>query len=550
MATSDPRLAPADAKLQLGRQLLAQGQLQSALETFVSLAHEFPEADAAIAEAQGQVAGVVMAQGDLAYALTLNESIVSRFRASAVPRIMACVAAALSNAGVILMRERRPAEAVQLFQDLCDTFGSSSEPALLDHVSCALYNKGIALRDAGRRAEAIGVFSEAVERFGDSSAAGSRRFAAMALYSRAITQAALRDPKGSVASSDEMWKRFGDSTDPAIVERVAKVMYHRAILFGVHGMLREAIQGFEWVIGHFPGDQPPILPAITAGARRRATLYAAIESAQHALHNLVAQTDLEEWDRDVSNAPPDQREALARRRDEYREMIQEQSNKATALHQQAASTLINYVAVGAPFGLFLWNFDAANAVRSGTLGTMPIRISMPELHSAASAVERQIVQAYGDKIPFVGLAHNTPSPLSFYEHHIPKLEVANERWQSVVEELVKAAEIIFVHVGSITPGVLEELAVIQSCDKATSTMVLISADDEQANMTDVVAGAYQAPPPGPRASADDERLKPFPFVRNLAAFETDPLKEFWSGLMDMTLSIDPNERAHWDGVVF
>jgi hypothetical protein len=31
MATSDPRLAQADAKLQLGRQLLAQGQLQSAL---------------------------------------------------------------------------------------------------------------------------------------------------------------------------------------------------------------------------------------------------------------------------------------------------------------------------------------------------------------------------------------------------------------------------------------------------------------------------------------------------------------------------------------
>jgi hypothetical protein len=287
-----------------------------------------------------------------------------------------------------------------------------------------------------------------------------------------------------------MWKRFGDSTDPAIVERVAKVMYHRAILFGVHGMLHEAIQGFEWVIGHFQGDQPPILPAITAGARRRATLYAAIESAQHALHNLVAQTDLEEWDRDVSNAPPDQREQLARRRDEYREMIQEQSNKATALHQQAASTLINYVAVGAAFGLFLWHFDAANAGAQRTQHDADQDLDAGTSLRVERRQKRQIVQAYTTRYrSWVWLTIRRP--LSFYEHHIPKLEVANERWQSVVEELVKAAEIIFVHVGSITPGVLEELGVIQSCDKATSTMVLISADDEQTNVTDVVTGAYR-----------------------------------------------------------
>jgi tetratricopeptide (TPR) repeat protein len=556
----DGRVQQAEVLVATGVVSMQMGHGDDALTTLDRVLAEYPDATEPVAVALSYKAEYLMRLRRLDDAFGTCQELLGRHHGPVGDRVALCIANTLLTQGIIEIQRRRPTHAIGALDEFRRRFGDSTEAYYRQRLAAVLYNLGIALRDAGRLADAVPVFTEAVEQFAESDEPGLRRFAAMALYNRAIAQARLLDPSACSASTAEMGRRFGGSDDPVVVERLAKVRYHHGVMRGLLGTHEEAIADFRHIVQGFAREQAPVIQAIVAGARRRALFSATMAPSEHSTSNAMVQTDLREWETDVRDATPAARPNVERRLKEYREMIGEEVKKRSASHGQASAILRRYLFEGEPFGLFLRSFGLENEVRIGAdvIGT-PARMALLRVGGdaeAAGEIERQVATAFQDRLQFFAVGHNVPLALSQYAHHLPKLEVPNEIWQPVLEELASAAEIIITHVELLSPGVVEELRAIRRLGKDTRTIVVLSTPSDSTLTTrGFVQIAYNAGAAGPLASADHGEIRPFPWIVHAAELTAHPLKE-WDlvhGLLvriDAIRQQDPGVRARWDGVTF
>lgn len=551
--STDPavRLDLARAMLNIGVILKGTGEPAAAVGAFDRVIREYPEDIPSVATALHSKGGALMAEGRLGEAAEAYTEFIRRFGDLTAQGYADAIASALSNRGIVLAGQGRPDAAVASLDEVVRRFGDSADARLLDRVAGALYNKGIVLRDAGRAGEALAAFTEAVERFADSPAAGPRRWAAMALYNRAITLAKGGDVAGSVTSAEEMVRRFNDSDDPAVRERLAKALYNRALILRHEGMLKEAVEAFWDIEGRFARDRGPVVQSVVAAARRYGLfILAGVNPVGHAWANIFTQTTFREFEQDVQEALPEDKEVSAERLAHYQGLVKDLVRQDVETHQQAARVLVKYLDEGEPFGLFLRNFEIEGFLRMGATGAGPVRASVQL--PRAGVVEQYIAQAFGERVPFLGISNNAPT-LPGDERHIPKLELPNERWQEVVEELVRAAEIIVANVERLTPGVLFELDTIRRLGRLEQTVVVISEPDEL--MSALPRVLIDAPAPeAPKASHDSAPLAPFRRVAYAADLparpEDSPIFSDLLGRIDGIRRLGLAERMRWDGITF
>ena len=145
--------------------------------------------------------------------------------------------------------------------------------------------------------------------------------------------------------------------------------------------------------------------------------------------------------------------------------------------------------------------------------------------------------------PVTSLAVGNPAPVRpDYAYALPRLLLPNEHWQSVVEELIRAAAIVMVEIDRMAPGVLAELAIIERVGREQDTLIVISEASDLSALTPLLAPYGAAMPHFAVARRDSPELASFPHV----IVSGEPWPKAIAPLE--RLSDLPSEGVRWDGV--
>jgi tetratricopeptide (TPR) repeat protein len=506
--SSDPevRLDLAAAALNIGVILMRDGESSTAIEVFDVVALVYAEAEQYVAPALTNKISLLMSGDSVDEALTACGQLIERFGERSEMWAQSCVAATLSNQAVILIQQGRFEEGCAVFDDFCRRFENSTIDIIQKDLVNVLYNKGVALRDWGKTEKAIEAFTKVVKRVADSDSTDSLRFAAVALYNRGLVQAQIGNYQASVDSAQELANRFRKSDDPVVRERMAKALYHRALILSNNGVIEEAMEGFASIATNFENDQGPVIERVVAAARRRAIFMALLEPAGNAKNNSFIESMFMDLEDDVRRAAPDKIEVFEQNLKLQHDFIDSLVKENADSHQQALSILFKYLNDGIPFGLFLGSFDIEASFRTGSSEGRTVWAAIQVM--PRDSVEKQIADNSEIKIPMIAIANNTPMN-SLTEGCLPRLELPNDGWQIVVEELIRAAEFVIINVTRLTPGVLRELDIVRRLDKSAQTVVFVSKAGDLAFLPQFLV---DSPPPGPQASRESPELETFQLV--------------------------------------
>jgi hypothetical protein len=202
-------------------------------------------------------------------------------------------------------------------------------------------------------------------------------------------------------------------------------------------------------------------------------LIARLPPAHHAFR---LPTNIEQFlaiDIEMAEATPEQREAT---RDSLRRIILNDDARASEQHRAAAAVLDGHFSGDRPFGLYLRNFDieaSEKRLADGTLLTFST--------SAQGHIEARAERDLGASLPMIGLANGVNFRKDF-AHGIPKLEVANGMWQTVLRILAERARTVLFDYRHASPGVAVELELLQSLGRTGDTVVIVGDETARANM--------------------------------------------------------------------
>jgi tetratricopeptide (TPR) repeat protein len=141
-------------------------------------------------------------------------------------------------------------------------------------------------------------------------------------------------------------------------------------------------------------------------------------------------------------------------------------------HREASMVMHQYQATKRPFGLFLRSFEveayqyfSADCVPGRDGGTVWTSINGP------SSVEQKIAGALVDRLPLIAIAN--PSQLETARGIIPRLQLPDEGWQQVAQNLIEHAHLIVMDCDAFAPGVLWELETIATLRRADATVIIL-----------------------------------------------------------------------------
>jgi tetratricopeptide (TPR) repeat protein len=516
--SSDPevRLDLAAAAVNIGVILMRDGESSTAIEVFDAVPRLYPEAEQSAAAALTSKISLLMSGDSVDEALTACGQLIERFGERSETWAQRYVAATLSNQAVILIQHGRFDEGCAVFDDFCRRFENSTIDIIQEDLVNVLYNKGVALRDWGKPEKAIEAFTKVVKRVADSDSTDSLRFAAVALYNRGLVQAQIGNFQASVDSAQELANRFRKSDDPVVRERMAKALYHRALILSNNGVIDEAIEGFASIATNFGNDQGPVIERVVAAARRRAIFMALLEPAGNAKNNSFVESMFMDLEDDVRRAAPDKIEVFKHNLEWAHDFIDSLVKEDADSHQQALSILFKYLNEGIPFCLFLCSFDIEASFHTGSSKGRTLWAAIQKV-KPGNSVEKQIAGNSEIKIPMIAIANNTPMN-DLTERYLPRLELPNDGWQTVVEELIRAAEFVIINVTRLTPGILRELDILRRLDKSAQTIVFVSKADD---LTFLPQALVNSPPPGPQASRESPELETFQLVLYDKSFQSE-----------------------------
>jgi tetratricopeptide (TPR) repeat protein len=152
------------------------------------------------------------------------------------------------------------------------------------------------------------------------------------------------------------------------------------------------------------------------------------------------------------------------------------------LHQDAAKSqaeaafiMQDYNATKRPFVLFLRSFEMEAYDYLTPEAASGERRVISAL-AGPSPVEQKLAAALTGRLRGLGVAN--PSQLLTYRGSFPRLQLPNEGWQAVVQNLVEHAAFIVMDCTSLAPGVLWELETIRAANKQNTAIIIIPSPDE------------------------------------------------------------------------
>ena len=278
-----------------------------------------------------------------------------------------------------------------------------------------------------------------------------------AALDRALTHFNEHDDVAALAALEPIVAAAVDEASPPDPRSFAGALYLQGLILHGQGRLETAFDRHRVCIERFVGNHHPVArecvircldgDVIPDALRQHPELLARLPAAHHALR---LPTNIEM----VRTIEADMASATEARRDEAFAALERRilgdDARAGAEHERARAVLGDHFERGAPFGLYLWNLDL-------------------------DAHEKQLV----DGIPFIGLASGVDFGKDF-AHAIPKLEVSNPWWETVLEILVRQASRIVFDTRHPSPGASTELELIASLGRAADTTVLVSDESVRA----------------------------------------------------------------------
>jgi hypothetical protein len=154
-------------------------------------------------------------------------------------------------------------------------------------------------------------------------------------------------------------------------------------------------------------------------------------------------------------------------------------------HRAAAMIMHEFQATKRPFGLYLRSFEA-ESYQYFSPDVVPDRDGgkVTTTSSGATSVEKKLAAALDGRLAMLAVAN--PSQLMTARADIPRLQLPNEGWQQVVQNLVAHAHLIVMDCDTLAPGVIWELETIANAARADATIVILpSPGEEQHTLQDV-----------------------------------------------------------------
>ena len=143
-------------------------------------------------------------------------------------------------------------------------------------------------------------------------------------------------------------------------------------------------------------------------------------------------------------------------------------------HRAAAMIMHEFQATKRPFGLYLRSFEA-ESYHYFSPDVVPGRDggTVTTTYAGASSVEKKLAAALNGRLSMLAVAN--PSQLMTSRAEIPRLQLPDEGWQQVVQNLVAHAHLIVMDCDTLAPGVIWELDTIAGLGRANSTIVILPA---------------------------------------------------------------------------
>src|SRR5260221_8888123 len=138
--------------------------------------------------------------------------------------------------------------------------------------------------------------------------------------------------------------------------------------------------------------------------------------------------------------------------------------EAEELHREAAMIMHDYQATKRPFALYLRSFEAEayfyfspDCVPGRDGGTVTTTLLGP------SSVEEKIISGLRGRLPLLAIAN--PAQLIVARGDIPRLQLPNEGWQQIAQNLIEYAHVIVMDCDALAPGVVWEIETIRSLQR-------------------------------------------------------------------------------------
>jgi tetratricopeptide (TPR) repeat protein len=199
-------------------------------------------------------------------ALTVFDTVVSRYWNRPEVDILAQVASALVTKGYRLGKLRRAEEELATYDMLELEFQGRTEAAIAEQVAKSLFNRAFRLGQLGRVMEELAIYDALALRFGERVEAGIAEWVAAARLNKAFHLWEL----GRDAEALEVYDaviRLQYSPEPSVIsERVASALYGKGVTLCRLGDLMNAHESLAQVITRYQGNDKPGVVEVLARA--------------------------------------------------------------------------------------------------------------------------------------------------------------------------------------------------------------------------------------------------------------------------------------------
>lgn len=422
------------------------------------------------------------------------------------------VARAIHNRAMALQALERHAEAVETFRSIQTRFGDAPEDDVRQLVTSALTNAAVSAGSTGKFDEALGFVDDVIRQLGDARTLDDRRTLANVLYNRATLLKMAGRIEAAAAAFDATCNRFLADDDPKVCRFVALAVFNKADALANAELPERALPAFRRAIDVCRASADPVIRERAArsfmglagnlAALGRETdcaavleeLVAAFGSApEPAIQQLVGQALVAQpalllklppakhsWDSDcnrqmfgsIINDYQDRPDLIERKLTEWATLLDDRAARDATGHAEALAVVEAFWRNSTPFALFLRNFASEAADIAVPMGLeFPFRASF-QTPGYSSQVEARILAAVGGLVPVISIAN--PSPNLTRPDRIPKLEVDNDLWQSVLQILVDSAGLIVVLLHTASRGVFEEMEMIVQRGRQADTLLIVA----------------------------------------------------------------------------
>ncbi|PYR73336.1 MAG: hypothetical protein DMF86_20755, partial [Acidobacteria bacterium] len=457
-------------------------------------------------------------------ALAAYGTVIERFAEATEREVRSRVTSALINAATVAGAIGRFDEALESIETVVQRIGDASGMQERRSLANAMYNRATVLKFASRVEEAVAAFDATAARFASDQDPHVHRFVALALYNKAAALAESGSIDRSVPAFRATVAGCSSSTDPVVRERVARALYGLTGSLLTLGRVEEANAAIEELIARFgSAPEPAVQEIIGRMIMRSPELIARLAPAAHAWDSAYNRQMFGSLINELRDHP----EALDRALGDHERMLNDQAARSARGHAEAIAVLDAWWTRQKPFALFLRNFVSEASDIAVPMGLeFPFRAGLI-LPGYSHAFEARVQAALGTGVPVISISN--PSPHLTASERIPKLELNNHIWPSVLDVLIDAAGLIVMWMNAASPGVFDELNAIVTHGRQDSTMVIVSASVEEQvpviaelRKAQLEAGGAPADPAIPRfalvinqGDLPEEGGTPLPQVTNL-----------------------------------